>query len=275
MLDAFASVGVQKFDIEQIDINQEHRGFRRAYSIEQTREIMPPLLDYAARRKNNVIIRPYNDATILIQLDDLCAPAAYDFRDLAFLTVATSPGNHQVWLACPPQANPQDLRRRIKKAAKADANASGTVRIAGSTNFKRKYEPDFPTVSIKEAHPGRIVKPEQLQALGLIAPPDPPRPPPVFSTNSYQPHRWPSYQKCLDRAPTNHAGDAPDVSRADFVFALIASNWGHSPDQIADRLMECSRKAQENGQRYAALTARNAAAIVAARPPRDKNPRNS
>ncbi|MGA2992510.1 MAG: hypothetical protein ABSD88_18735 [Candidatus Korobacteraceae bacterium] len=86
--------------------------------------------------------------------------------------------------------------------------------------------------------------------------------------------RWPSYQKCLNRAPPNRAGAAPDVSRTDFAFAMIASSWGHPPEQITDRLMECSRKAQENGQRYATLTAKKAAAIVATRPPREKTPGN-
>jgi hypothetical protein len=81
-----------------------------------------------------------------------------------------------------------------------------------------------------------------------------------------------THQQCLDAAPPNHAGDAPDVSRADFTFALIASDWGHPAEQVAARLMEYSTKARENGQRYADLTARKAAAIVAVRTPRPKGP---
>jgi len=36
-----------------------------------------------------------------------------------------------------------------------------------------KYGPDFPTVTIPEAHPGRVMTPEQLEALGLVAAPEP------------------------------------------------------------------------------------------------------
>jgi len=163
-----------------------------------------------------------------------------------------------------------DLRRRVKKAAGADPSASGAVRVAGTMNFKRKYEPDCPTVAIQEACPGRTVTQAELEALGLIAPPDPPRPATVLRNSKGD--TWPSYQQCLEAAPLNHGGDAPDVSRADFTFALIASDWGHPAEQVAARLMEYSSKARENGQRYADVTARKAAAIVAARTRRPTGP---
>jgi hypothetical protein len=59
-----------------------------------------------------------------------------------------------------------------------------------------------------------------------------------------------------------HGENKPDISRADFFFAMLCSqrNWG--VDEIADRLMEVSSKAQENGPQYARLTAENATAAT-------------
>jgi len=59
MIDVFASVGVQAFDITHTNIDEEKRGFRRKQSLDQARRSMPYLLDSAPRRQNNVIIRPH------------------------------------------------------------------------------------------------------------------------------------------------------------------------------------------------------------------------
>jgi hypothetical protein len=266
MLELFESVGVWQFDIEQIDIDQRHRGFRRNQTLEQVRGCLPLLLERAETLQYNIIVRPHDNGATLVQLDDLPAAALDRVRPVAFLCLSTSPGNHQAWLAVQGAGDAADLRRRVKKAAGADPSASGTLRVAGTRNFKRKYAPYFPTVAIQEATPHLIVTRAHLDALGLIAAPDPPRPPPTVRHSKTA--KWPSYQQCLDTAPLNHGGDAPDVSRADFTFALIASDWGHPAEQVSARLMEYSTKARENGQRYADLTARKAAAIVATRKPR-------
>jgi hypothetical protein len=50
--------------------------------------------------------------------------------------------------------------------------------------------------------------------------------------------------------------------RADFVWCMTAITWGWTVDETKARLMEESTKAQENGERYADLTARNAALAV-------------
>lgn len=263
MLDVFASVGVRRFDIEHIDINQQHRGFRRVQTLEQTRESIPFLVDRAAHRHNNLIVRPHSDDVTLIQLDDLPVATLERVRPVAFLILNTSPGNFQAWLAVRGAGDDADLRRRVKKATGADQSASGATRVAGTMNFKRKYEPNFPTVAIENSQPGKTVSPAELEALELIAPPEPPRQATVFRNSKGD--KWPSYEKCLEAAPLNHGGDGPDVSRADFTFALIASDWGNPAEQVAARLMEYSTKARENGQHYADLTARKAATIVAAR----------
>ena len=66
----------------------------------------------------------------------------------------------------------------------------------------------------------------------------------------------------MDGAPLNSEETGPDISRADFVFCMTAIDWGWGVDETAERLMEESTKAQENGKGYADLTARNAALAV-------------
>jgi hypothetical protein len=59
-----------------------------------------------------------------------------------------SPGldSHLSGLTDPNDA--EDFTRRLKKGVGADVTASGATRVAGTMNYKRKYEPDFPKVAI-------------------------------------------------------------------------------------------------------------------------------
>jgi hypothetical protein len=49
---------------------------------------------------------------------------------------------------------------------------------------------------------------------------------------------------------------------ADFTWCKTALDWGFSIEETANKLMELSSKARKNGERYAGLTASNAAAAV-------------
>jgi hypothetical protein len=46
---------------------------------------------------------------------------------------------------------------------------------------------------------------------------------------------------------------------------MTAISWGHGIEAPAERLIEESAKARENGERYAQMTADNAAAVVTRR----------
>jgi hypothetical protein len=268
MLEVFASVGVEFFDITHTSIDEEKRGFRPKQSLGQARASMPFLVPSSARRRNNVIIRPHQPpAVLLIQLDDLEREALERLRPVAFMIVATSPGNFQAWVAVAGElADRKDFARRVRKAAGADPSASGATRIAATGNYKRKFEPDFPTVRIEAAQAGRTVAPDELEALGLVAPAEaaPRTPPAAFKSQRAggRAGKWPSYQHTLAHAPKAHGADRPDISRADFTWCMTAIDWGWSVEAVAARLMLESPKAQENGEGYAQLTARNAAAAV-------------
>ena len=90
------------------------------------------------------------------------------------------------------------------------------------------------------------------------------RPPSIFTPRlSHADGRsWPDYARCLQGAPPNRGGTGPDVSKADFFFALASARRAWSVEDIAAELVRLSEKARENGERYAVITAQNAAAAV-------------
>jgi len=274
MLDTFASVGAAHFDVTFLDIDGAKRGFRKGQSVLQLQNSLPKLFPGLAERQQSIVVRPHaKDGGTLIQLDDLDSAALDRVKDVAFLTLATSPGNHQAWVAVQMtqehqesagDAGAKDFARRLRKGTGADPSASGATRIAGTVNFKRKYEPDFPTVKVLSSFPGRIVTAEQLEALGLVAAPEPvAHATPLRVSNS---RSWPDYQRCVQGAPQKHDRSGPDISRADFMWSLMAAQRGHGIEEIAARLMEESSKARENGDNYARLTAENATAAASRGP---------
>jgi RepB DNA-primase from phage plasmid len=70
-----------------------------------------------------------------------------------FLTIETSPGNFPAWLALPGMED-KDFARRLRKGTGADTTASGATRVAGSVNFKDKYDAvtEFVLLSFKEKY---------------------------------------------------------------------------------------------------------------------------
>jgi hypothetical protein len=264
MLDTFASVGATGFDVTRTTCAGDKEWFRRNVPLAELARMLPAMLDAATAQQHNVIVRPHGPGVSFLQLDDLAGDRLPRLAPAAFLTLETSPGNYQAWLALTGPAD-KDLARRVRRAAGADMAASGATRVAGSLNFKDKYAPDFPRVAIRRARPGRRVSAGDLERLGLVAPPEefPPLPPARVSTNG----TWPSYEMALDGAPADSEGRGPDRSRADFVWCMTAITWGFSVDAVAERLMEESSKARANGKDYAELTARNAARAVQRRRP--------
>lgn len=253
MLNLFGSVGASHFDITHTNIDGERTGYRRDQSLAAAVQSMPSLMAAADRRQRNIIVRPRSDTSTLIQLDDLNEAKAGQTAPAAFLILETSAGNFQSWVAVSDAA--PGITSRLRKGIGADKNASGATRIAGTANFKTKYAPDFPRVTIRMGKRGHIVTVAMLDELGLLAPAIViERPQPVVSGRT---HKWPNYQQCLDRAPMTEKGH-PSRTSVDFVWCKIAASWGHSVEDIAARLMEESTKAEENGQNYALDTASRA-----------------
>src|SRR3954470_9195403 len=106
----------------------------------------------------------------------------------------------------------------------------------------------------------------ELERLGLVAPAgeSPPLPLSPIPSISGSNRKWPSYELCLDRAPPSQGSPGQNRrSIADFTWCLIAADWGWTIDEIADRLLEESPKARDNGPAYALQTATRAAEAAA------------
>ena len=265
MLEAFQSVGADSFDLTITTLTGDKIEFRRGVPPESLLRRLRGLLPAAEEHQKNVIVRPASRSVVLVQLDDLDAARLEQLLSMAFLAFTTSPGNHQAWVAVN-DAPDEDFARRLKKGAGADPTASGATRLAGSINFKPKYKPDFPRIGIALCTPGRIVTAQELTALGLVASlEDPPaRVSPMVQPRPGRRRIWPDYRRCVEGAPRNHGDTGPDISKADFVWCRTALAWGFDLQEVDARLMEQSGKAREAGQgeRYALLTAENAAASL-------------
>src|SRR5271156_2538177 len=236
MLDIFGSVGADRFHVTWTDSAGDPR---RPRSLRRTLQSLggplphtenedwldaiyiagigaadlgrtiPALLDPATADRLNPTTRPRGTGVRFIQLDDLAAEKLPALAPAMFLIIQTSPGNHQAWLAMPGDHD-REFARRVKRGVSADLSASGATKIVGSLNFKDKYEPDFPRVRIREAKPGRLTSPAELERLGLVAPPEhfaPVSPRRRFSRGT---DKWPVYAKALAGAPRNRDGSGPD-----------------------------------------------------------------
>jgi hypothetical protein len=266
MLDTFASVGARRFDMTFLNMDGEKRGFRPQQSLMQVRNSLPMLMPGLTERQNSLVVRPSSDDVQFIQLDDLnSSMLEHGLKNVPFLTLETSPGNHQAWVAVSGHRSMEEqkeLARRLRKGVGADLSASGATRLAGTVNYKAKYAPAFPTVTLLSAFPGRLSTPEKLQQLGLLAESEPVKISPFRVSHPGSGRSWPDYARCVASAPPNHSKDGPDISRADFTWALMALRRGQSVEDTASRLAELSSKARENGEGYALRTAQNAAAAV-------------
>ena len=150
MLDAYASVGATHFEVTWTNATGDKQRFRRHVPIAELKTNAPGLLEHAARQQRNLIVRPHGTAVHFIQLDDLNAEKLPALAPAVFLTLETSPGNFQAWVALSTLRD-KDFARRLRKGTGADPTASGATRIAGSLNFKDKYAPAFPRVAIHTA----------------------------------------------------------------------------------------------------------------------------
>jgi hypothetical protein len=283
MLAAFASVGASVFDLSLTELSGAPvKGRQRpGTSLGEMHRSIGRVMREAEHNQHNVIIRPRSATALLIQLDDFTAEKAALVEPSAFMTVCTSPGNYQLWLAVSDGPQESDgesaklLRTRVRRRAGADHSATGAVRMAGSINFKQKYAPAFPIIELARVAAGRTVTIAALEKTGWLAPQQAPaiQPPAsvphLTSQQKAQASRswyWPDYQQSLRGAPLKGDG-TPDRSLADFMWCKWAIQRGHSIEQTAEKLAEVSAKAQERirirGDRgYTLLTARNAATAV-------------
>jgi hypothetical protein len=93
-------------------------------------------------------------------------------------------------------------------------------------------------------------------------------------THSDKERTWPDYERCVAGAPPNQEGTGPDRSMADFFWCMMAAQRGWSIDEVANKLLEVSARAQGRArlhdEGYALITAQNAAAAAERGKQRDR-----
>jgi hypothetical protein len=251
-IDAFVSVGADRFTITIKSLSGELCRCCKLVPSEEVRRTLPGIVADATACKQSVIIRPYSDSMAFVQLDDIDqeAVAFLASESVGFIALRTSPGSYQVWVALESQGEEadEDFERRLKSGMLADMGANRATRCGGSRNFKPEHGPNYPLVDVK-THPGRINTREQLEALGMVGTAIVPMiveqpPKDGITTKRASAGVLPQYALCLSRAPKKADG-TPDVSRADFNFALAACSWGIPHNVIEEQLASISARAKK------------------------------
>ena len=254
MVSVFLDAGSSRFDLTRIDLEGNKVDYSPARNAGAMRLLLPELLPITRAARQNLIIRPNKPLYgVLAQLDDLYRAKLERVCSWAFLSLQTSPGNYQAWLAI--EGADDSFVRRLVRGIGVDWNASRAVRLAGSLNFKPKYAPDFPEIRIVDRCTGLRAKPADLEH--LLAPL-----PAAASTRPAQlagrPRRFPDYQRCFNGAPRKPDG-TPNRSKADYLWCRISLQWGFSIYETAAELVNVSEKAREEHDRgntaYAGRTA--------------------
>ena len=219
-----------------------------------TRNI-PAMLDTARTAAKQRHIRPIGEGVHFMQLDDL----APDMLATACPRRVSHPSNltrefsgvdcdrrsrRQGFCASPSQRHRSRCDRQRRNARRREPQFQGQVRAG------------FSARRIEQAQPGRKVTPAELDQLGLVAAPEQSaRAPCPVARDSGAPRKWPDYARCLRMRRRARAGAGQTRrSAARISWCMTAIDWGWSHEATAARLMEESRKAQENGERYAART---------------------
>ena len=102
-IEAFESVGCQRFDLSLTSGSKESRGYFSNMSADQFKKKLVEVFDRAEQDSLNTIIRPQVDDVLplarIIQLDDLDETRIKQISRLAFRVTETSPGNYQAFIA--------------------------------------------------------------------------------------------------------------------------------------------------------------------------------
>jgi len=271
MIELFASCGADRFDVTLTSMTGEKLRYRPNLTPKDVCYKIPKSLELAEQEQHNVIIRPrVSDQSIFfVQLDDLIQEQLVKVQPASLLQIETSLQNYQGWLAVQAEngMHGKDIASALRRTTGADTTASGATRLAGSSNFKEKYAPNYPVVTITYHNPKRIVTVQELKTMRLLEMPSRITHRPIIrhEWNQQQPKRFPSYDRCLENAPYNSEGNALDTSRADYVWCMTAIDWGWSIEETAAQLLKervIDGKKHRNSENYAMLTARNAALAV-------------
>jgi hypothetical protein len=264
-LDAMESAGADVFKVVFLhDPSPQEAKWRRDETLDSL-GFRKHLGDYLALNKQkswSMVVRPSGESE-LWQVDDASPETVELLREVSFLQIETSPGNFQCWLALSDELDREEFKAARERFLRfidrtgGNGGSFGALRWPGSTNFKperRGADGNFPVVRVVHALIGQVTTTEELEGLGLLAPPITSR----ESTSNFKarqkiPHAWPDWSRELARAPKRSDG-LPDRSVADFNWCLLSFLRGWSRAEIAPKLSEVSAKARDETKHYIEVT---------------------
>jgi hypothetical protein len=265
-LNAVEACGVEQYQVTILDDaapKGKAAGFETFTRCELAARI-PNLLKNCAFYQWSLIVRPV--ASNFIQADDLSRATVERLQPFAFMTVETSAGNYQAWIALPSDIGADErgaLRRRLLAGVGADRGASGAMRWAGSINFKQGRDQFM--VRLHSVNPARVATVAELEASELLAPVSPNLrlAQPLKLRAKRAPIKFPDYDRCVQEAKRKESGDA-DMSDADKNWCILALDRGWASSEVESKLCELRDKARKRPE-YARRTVAYAASVVNSR----------
>ncbi len=225
-LDACASVGACLFRVFFKD-----DGARIVREVETVDDIsarihLDQYLARSIRERRSLILDLKLNGRRFIQVDEASPEVLKLLSPVSFMQIQTSDEGAQSWLAlaenitsCECEEVIERLFARLKQLG-ANRGSAGGLRWPQSLNYKpsrRRPDGSFPVVRLLAVQPGRVVTPEELTRLGLLA--DLPKPRQKRETATRPARRvLPSYEVELRRKPSR--------SEADMAFLAICRERG-------------------------------------------------
>lgn len=239
-LNAFESVGVTQYDVSMRDERTGEGTEYRIHYPQGLRDMLPYYLSANTTRSESFIVRPRGAS--LIQIDDLKEADLARIERYSFLTVETSAGNYQAWVALDgaDETARRAIRERLVKKLGGDIGANGAMRMCGSVNRKPKRN-GF-RVRVRSVAPFKRTTASELEEAGLLLPVAKPAVSPSAPLSKGQAQKFPSYERCL----TDKDGDR---SAADASFLAISVKRGFSMSEAIAELKKVSPRVREEKMR--------------------------
>lgn len=263
-LDLVRSVGAWRSNVILIEDATKRKELltKEPATLDEVKEKFPAWLDRSEREQKSLVVDLKPDGRHIIQVDEASPKVMQMLASVSFMTVETSTGNGQVWLALPQGLDASEIKAvkdrlfAVLEAKGANKGASGGLRWIGTHNFKperRANDGSFPRVRLLAYTSGRITTVEELYRYGLLAAP---QLNPQFrekarvTRQSNRAAREPSYEVAVSSVKRKPNGDV-DRSGVDLLYAVTCLNWGLTESETVDLLNTHSPKAQGRRDRYA------------------------
>jgi hypothetical protein len=266
-VDVFASVGVKKLNVFFTEPERDSLvgKIEANLTLGEVARRMPEFVERNRNEPLSLVFDMKTNGAWLLQIDEASKEVLELLAPVSFAQIETSDANGQSWVALPTDTDEQtcrEIKERLFRKLKplgANCGASGGLRWVGTFNRKAsrvREDGTSPVVKMVAYNYALTVTPEELEALGLLAPrlqPMKPKATGLHSSNrAVPPSRFPDYQKSLSDVRPKDNG-TPDRSAADILYAATCLSWGFSKLETVDSILENSTKAREqhSARKYA------------------------